>query len=158
MQKLLINGSFRLQKFPGKGGWTYAEIPDVSQNRKKGSVWMKVSGTVDGFEIKDYNMAPMGQGRMFLPLKAEIRKAIKKEEGDLVHIVLYIEIELESADDDFDICIADEPKASKFYQSLSHADQSLIKDWINSAKNTDLKVERIAKAIDQFLLGKKVNF
>jgi hypothetical protein len=157
MQKLLIDSHFLLQKFPGKGGWTYAEIPDVSQHRKTGFGWMKVSGTVDGFAIKDYNLAPMGQGRMFLPVKAEIRKAIKKEEGDTVHIVLYADIEPISAEDDFEICLADEPKAQKFYQSLTAAEKISTKTWVNSAKNSDIKVERIAKVIDYFLMGKKVN-
>lgn len=156
MQKLLIDDSFRLQKFPGKGGWTYAEIPDISQHRKTGFGWMKVNGTIDGFAIKDFNLAPMGQGRMFLPVKAEIRKAIKKEEGDTVHVVLYTDIELVSADDDFEICLEDEPKAFKFYNSLTKIEQNSIKNWVNSAKTTEIKIERIAKTIDQFLEGKKV--
>lgn len=157
MQKLLIDGRFQLQKFPGKGGWTYAEIPDISQHRKTGFGWMKVSGTIDGFAIKDFNLAPMGQGRMFLPVKAEIRKAIKKEEGDTVQVVLYTDIELVSSDDDFEICLEDEPKALKFYNSLPKIDQDSVKNWVNSAKNGEIKIERIAKSIDQFILGKKVN-
>lgn len=31
----------------------------------------------------------MGNGKLFLPVKAEIRKKIKKAEGDKVHVILY---------------------------------------------------------------------
>ncbi len=35
----------------------------------------------------------MGDGKMFLPVKAEIRKKIKKEAGDWVHVLLYTDNE-----------------------------------------------------------------
>lgn len=31
----------------------------------------------------------MGNGNLFLPVKAEIRKKIKKQAGDYVHVILY---------------------------------------------------------------------
>ena len=33
----------------------------------------------------------MKNGNMFLPVKAEIRKAIGKREGDTVHVILYVD-------------------------------------------------------------------
>jgi hypothetical protein len=41
-----------------------------------------VRGTIDDFEIRKYHLMPMGNGKFFLPVKAEIRKKIKKEAGD----------------------------------------------------------------------------
>ena len=34
-EKPLVNAAYLLQKFPGKGGWTYAAIPEIPQNKKQ---------------------------------------------------------------------------------------------------------------------------
>jgi hypothetical protein len=78
METPLVNGDYLLQKFPGKGGWTYAAIPEILQNKKNPFGWVKVKGSVDGYELKQYKLMPMGEGRLFLPVKAAIRKKIKK--------------------------------------------------------------------------------
>ena len=44
-------------------------------------------GTIDGHPFRSSFMA-MGDGRHLLPIKADIRKIIKKEAGDTVTIVL----------------------------------------------------------------------
>jgi hypothetical protein len=33
MEKPLVNKKYKLQKFPGKGGWTYAMIPEIPQDK-----------------------------------------------------------------------------------------------------------------------------
>jgi hypothetical protein len=75
-----------LMKNPNKGGWTYAVWPDASEFfGTHGAV--KVKGTVDGYPIETSFMA-MGDGTQMLPIKADVRKAIKKEAGDTVVIHL----------------------------------------------------------------------
>ncbi len=51
--------------------------------------WVRVRGTIDGYEIKNYNLQSMGNENLFLPLKSEIRKKIIKDVGDSVYITLY---------------------------------------------------------------------
>ena len=91
MEKPLVNKKYLLQKFPGKGGWTFAEIPDVLADKHSQFGWVKVRGSIDGFEIKNYKLQPLGNGKLFLPVKAEIRKTIKKQAGDFVQVILYKE-------------------------------------------------------------------
>jgi hypothetical protein len=78
----LVKKEIQLEKFPGKGGWTYARIPEVSQDRNTPFGWRKVRCFIDQVEIKQYHLMPRGNGQLFLPVNASIRKLIKKEAGD----------------------------------------------------------------------------
>src|SRR6218665_4045920 len=85
----LINDEYLLKKFGGKGGWTYVEIPEIPHDKRLPFGWVRVRGTIDSFEIKAYNLMPMRNGKLFMAVKLEIRKQIKKQAGDKVHIILY---------------------------------------------------------------------
>ena len=96
--KPLVDKKYLLEKFPGKGGWVYAIIPEIKPDKKSPFGWVKVKGSIDGFEINKYRLIPtgkeQGKGQLFLSVKSEIRKKIKKQEGDYVHIILYSDNEL----------------------------------------------------------------
>ena len=89
MAKALLNKKYLIQKMQGKGGWSYVVISGIPPNKKRKFGFVRVSGSIDNYQIEKYNLMPMKAGTLFLPIKAEIRKAIKKKEGDTVHIILY---------------------------------------------------------------------
>lgn len=157
MIKPLVNQSYLLEKFSGKGGWTYARIPEIPQDKKAHFGWVKVRGTIDGYEIKRYHLMPMGNGSLFLPVKAEIRKKIKKKEGDYVHVILYPDSEPLEIPQEMFLCLQEEPLALKFFQSLSESEQNDYIQWIFSAKKEETEIVRLAKAIDKLLLELKMN-
>ena len=155
-ERPLVNKRYRLEKFPCKGGWTFARIPEILQDKKAHFGWVKVKGTIDGYEIRKYHLMPMGNGSLFLPVKAEIRKKIKKNAGDLVHVILYSDNEPLEVPDEMLQCLKDEPSALKFFQSLSESERNLYVRWIYSAKKEETKVERLVKAINRLMRGLKL--
>ncbi len=153
----LVNSEYLLKKFPGKGGWTFAEIPEVLQNKSNPFGWVKVRGSIDGFELKQYKLMPMGNGKLFFPVKAEIRKKIKKQKGDYVNIILY------SDDSPFEIpseimaCFEIEPKEIlQNFLSFPEGQQKAYIDWIYEAKTDETKARRIIQMMDR--TKKKMKF
>lgn len=89
-KKLIENKVLVLNHIPGFGAWTYhLRIPGT---RDLDSRWgyLKVSGTVDGYEIKDINLAPRKDEVKLISINKSIRDAIGKSGGDKVTVTLYL--------------------------------------------------------------------
>jgi len=142
---------YLLEKFPGKGGWTFAQISEILPQKENPFGWVKVKGNIDGFEFSKYHLMPMGNGKLFLPVKAEIRKKIKKEAGDTVHVVLYLDQDPLEIPEDFMTCLKDEPLAFSFYNSLPQRQQEQYIKWIYASKSPEIKIQRMANAINRLL-------
>lgn len=52
---------------------------------------MKVSGTIDGYEIKGLNLAPRRNEDKLISINKKIRDAIGKKDGDEVMVTLYLQ-------------------------------------------------------------------
>ena len=152
----LVNKKYLLEKYPGKGGWTYARIKEIPQDKKAHFGWVKVKGTIDGFEIRKYHLMPMGDGKLFLPVRAEIRKKIGKKEGDWVHIILYPDNEPLVIPEEMLLCLEDEPIALKFFNQLTESEQKYYIQWVYSAKKEETKIERMAKTVNRLGKGLKM--
>lgn len=74
----------RLEKGTNPGAWTCVVMDDVPELfGTRGLV--KIRGTIDGTPFVGALMA-QGDGTHRLPVKAALRKAIRKEAGDVVRI------------------------------------------------------------------------
>lgn len=145
----LVNREYLLEKFPGKGGWTYALIPEILQDKHSHFGWVIVNGSIDGSEIKKFHLMPSGNGQLLLSVKAEIRKKIKKQAGDYVHIVLYADNTPLDIPEELNLCLREDEEAWQFFRSLNENEQHNYVKWIYSAKTEETRVERMAKTLDR---------
>jgi len=148
-----------IEKFSKQGektGWTYVLIPAAIAKQlnpdKKTS--FRVKGKLDAHSIQGIALMPMGEGDYVLPLKAEIRKAIRKQKGD----TLTLEIALDNAGilipEDLVICLEDEPKAKTFFfEKLPGSHRNYFIKWIDSAKTDTTRSKRIAMTINALSKG-----
>lgn len=155
MEKPLVNKKYKLERFQGKGGWTYARIPNIKKDKTNSFGWVRVRGFIDDYEFRHYHLMPMGDGKLFLPVKAEIRKKIKKKEGDWVKVILFADNEAVTIPAELQDCLNDEPKALRFFQSLSESEKKFYIEWIYKAKREETRISRLAGTIERLLKGLK---
>lgn len=149
MKKPLTHKKYLLEKFPGKGGWTFARIPEVKPDKHAHFGWVKVKGRIDNYEFRNYHLAPMGDGSLFLPVKAAIRKIIGKQAGDHVTVLLEADNDPIEIPDELLLCLKDEPAAHKAFLKCTDAEQQREISWIYSARTEEIKVDRIARLINR---------
>jgi len=154
-EKPLVNSKYLLEKFPGKGGWTYAVIPEVMHDKHSPFGWVKVKGRIDDYKFKNYKLMPMGKGQLFLPVKSEIRKRIGKEEGDWVNVILYADKAPTEIPGEFLDCLKEDPIAYKIFLTYTDGQQKEFIDWIYSAKTDDTKVKRMAETLNKLIKHEK---
>jgi len=143
----LVDNTYLLEKFPGKGGWTYARIPEIAQDKSAPFGWVRVKGSIDGYEIKKYHLMPMGNGQLFLPVKAEIRKKTGKQQGDYVRVILYADTDALEVPEELMHCLQDEPPTMHFFHSISENERKYYIDWIYAANKEETRINRIAQTI-----------
>ena len=155
-KKPLINKKYKLEKFRGKGGWTFTRIPEIAADKTSPFGWVKVKGFIDDHEFRNYRLMPMGDGKLFLPVKASIRKKIKKEEGDWVNVILYRDNDPIAVPSELQECLYDEPVANKFFQVLSDSEKKYYIEWIYSSKKEETRIRRIVRTIERLRKGLKM--
>lgn len=156
-EKPWVDKEVLLKKYPGKGGWTYAEVPEIPQDKKAPFGWVTIRGWIDDFELKHFKLMPMGNGQLFLSVRKEIRKKIGKEAGDYVKVVLYPDrIHLETPQEILDCFELEPKKAYQNFLKFSDSERKRYLDWIYNAKKEETKIERIAKMMDRLLKNQKL--
>ena len=132
-----------------KTGWSYIEVPEeVASKIKPGyKKSFRVKGRLDNYSIDRTSLLPMGGGNFIIPVNATIRKALGKRKGAVIHA------SLEADERDVEInkalleCLADEPAALEFFNSLARGHRNYFSKWIEGAKTEETKANRIARAV-----------
>jgi hypothetical protein len=132
-----------------KAGWTYLVLEskyagELNKGSKKS---FRVKGSIDNLKIKQLALMPIGEGDYVLPLNAQMRKTIKKKEGQKVSVKLELDLDEWQIDEDFMNCLENEKEALNFYENLPKGHQRYFSNWIASAKSIETKSKRIIMAI-----------
>jgi hypothetical protein len=155
MDSLLFDGDIVLEKMNMKGGWTYALLPAVVKGGKNNFGWTRMNATIDDYEMNNVSLMPIKGGRLFLAVKAEIRKQIKKEAGDTVRVKLFGAKAPEGISEaDFHEALADDPEALKLFGGFPKTEQQAWLSWIFEGGYTDTIVARMADAIGEIAMGR----
>lgn len=148
----MIKFSTAIKKFGELGektGWTYIEIPveiadKINPGVKKS---YRVKGQFDDFKFEKTAMLPMGGGSFIIPINASIRKALGKRKGSSINVSITLDEREIEIDKTFLTCLADEPKALEFFNTLPGSHRNYFSKWIESAKSETTKENRIARAV-----------
>ena len=149
----MIRFTTTLLKFKEKGektGWTYIEIPSKLAEQLNPGVKksFRIKGKLDAYSFDALALLPMGEGNFILPLKADIRRSLKKNAGAHVQVQMALQPKGYSLDTEFLECLNDEPKALEFFNSLTGSHRNYFSKWIESAKTTETKAKRIVMAVN----------
>nr|WP_294789875.1 YdeI/OmpD-associated family protein [uncultured Mucilaginibacter sp.] len=137
-----------------KTGWTYIEIPaDIAQQLKPGNKKsFRVKGMLDGLAVAGMALMPMGAGNFILALKADVRKAIRKNAGAMLTVKLEEDKDYKvEVPDDLQECFDFEPDALTQFNSLPKSHRDYFIKWIESAKTNETRAKRIVNTINAML-------
>ena len=81
-----------VERFPGKGGWYYVEVPKalVPVGLRKTRWGFIPAECVLGVTRWKAALLPKGQGRYFIALKASVRKREAVQEGDRITVGFWL--------------------------------------------------------------------
>ena len=141
-----------IKKFDKQGektGWSYIEIPgEIATQIKPGyKKSYRVKGSFDNYKFERTSMLPMGNGNFIIPMNTAIRKALGKRKGAEIIVSLEEDKRKVEINKTFLLCLADEPKALEFFNSLPGSHRNYFSKWIESAKTEATKENRITRAV-----------
>lgn len=115
---------------------------------------VKVKANFDGIEYRG-SLARMGTNCHILGLTQQIRRAIGKQAGDNVHVVVYQDMEERIVDipDDLTKRLDENYEAKEFFDALSYTSKKQYVSWICDAKKEETRRTRLEKSI-RLLLDK----
>ncbi|WP_308601577.1 YdeI/OmpD-associated family protein [uncultured Dysgonomonas sp.] len=150
----LVDKDYLLLKTEGKGAWTFVEIPEIPMPKTSFGM-LKVKGKIDDYEFSNTHLMPIGNGHVGLAVRAEIRKKIKKQAGDIVHIIIYEDKTSLIIPQELLLCLEYEDGVLEKFRTYTGGQKKAFINWINSAKTEQTKADRIAKAISMIQKGEK---
>lgn len=134
----------------------FAEFPFESAKEFGTRKAIRVKATFEG-KMYRMNLLPHGNGTHWLHLKKEIRDAIKKTEGDTVHIIV-------EADENLPEIIVpeyllwlleDDPRMMKAFNKLTYSAKKFWMDYIDEPKTDDGKVSRVNRFFEILIENNK---
>ena len=139
------------------GGGAFVEFPFDTEQMFGTTGWIRVAAAIDGEPYRG-SLARMGGEHHILIVLKSIRAKIGKQPGDTVEVVLELDTKPREVivPPDFQACLDTAPDASTFFEELSYSNRRDYVLWIESAKRTATRQNRIEKAVALLSESKKL--
>ncbi len=149
----MVQFTATIRKFDAQGeksGWTYVQVPaDIAQALKPGNKKaFRVKGKLDAWAFSGTALLPMGDGSFILVLNAAVRKAIGKRKGAVLKVQLAVDAKEPEINAALLECLADEPRALDYFNTLPKSHRLYFSKWIESARTNPTFTKRIAMAVN----------
>lgn len=149
----------RFSKMGEKTGWTFVSVPAHIANQIKPDCRKsyRVRGRLDHVEIAGLSLVPMGEGDFILALKSSLRKALKKEEGAMLHIELEVDPDFKiEMPEDLEICLLEDRTLMETFLKMPKSHQNYYITWLNTAKTEKTRTKRLTQIV--IAMDKKMEF
>ncbi|HXB34520.1 MAG TPA: YdeI/OmpD-associated family protein [Puia sp.] len=132
-----------------KTGWSYIRIPAALAEKLMPGVRksFRVKGRLDEYVIEKVALLPMGEGDFIMPLKANVRKTLRKQKGDSLRVELEVDKAVIKPPKDLMECLADEPEALAYFKTLPKSHQNYFGNWVREAKTEGTRTKRLASVV-----------
>lgn len=90
----------------------------------------------------------MGDGNYILPINADTRKALRKNEGAVLQVQLEEDRSPFEYPQDIMACLADDETALAFFNSLPESHRKYFIKWIDSARTDSTRINRIGQMVN----------
>jgi hypothetical protein len=117
---------------------------------------VKVKASFDGYPYRGI-IANMGTGCHIIGVRKDIRKAIGKNVGDKIKVVLELDTVERTVElpDDLKRILEKSKQAKLFFDSLSYTNRKEYALWITSAKKIETREKRLNETVEKLLKGLK---
>ncbi|MBX7110016.1 MAG: YdeI/OmpD-associated family protein [Chitinophagales bacterium] len=136
-----------------KTGWTYIVIPSsIAEKIRPGNKKsFRVKGNLNGQTIRQKALLPMGNGDFILPLNGTLRKQLGIRKGEKLKVRLEEDAKPLQLSPALLSCLADEPDALAYFNTLPPSHRRYYSKWIEDAKSASTQAKRITQAINAFV-------
>jgi hypothetical protein len=150
--EIIFKHEFDTELIDAGGGGVFVYIPfDVYEiYGTHGQV--KIKATIDGYLYRG-SIVNMGKENHLLGIRKDIRQAINKGIGDIVHITLEKDTEprIVEIPDYFKEALEPFPELKLVFDKFSYSHKNEYIDWLISAKKPETRQRRIKQAIEKLI-------
>jgi hypothetical protein len=117
---------------------------------------LPVQTAIEGFPYQG-ELTPLGDGYHALVVPREVRRAVGKTVGDVLHVSLSHDLSerVVNLPDDLAAGLAETPAASTFFKSLTKPEQRSYVRYLKGAKSPEIRAKRLTETLYRLSIGRK---
>jgi hypothetical protein len=117
---------------------------------------LPVQTTINGFPYRG-ELTAIGDGYHALVIPREVRRAVGKTLGDILHVALSHDLEERVVDlpEDLANALTESAAAQAFFKSLEKPDQRAYVRYLKGAKNPEARAKRLTETVYRLSVGRK---